>query len=189
MSTLIDSYSESNQSFFSTVGNNSNGFQSSYGQSFTGDGGTLEYISLYLRDWGSPTGTATVYVYAHSGTYGTSSIPTGEPLAVSDDFDASAVGSSFALHDFTFSGDNKIVLEDGVYYVFAMRFPADIGNNAISMGVDNNSPAHSGNLSYEYNSGTLWGADGSRDVCFYVYGEVPVTPTVGTKYPLPAFKR
>ena len=60
------------------------------GQSFTGNGLILNSAEFYLKKKGSPTGNAVVKIYAHSGTYGTSSVPTGSALATSDNFDVSA---------------------------------------------------------------------------------------------------
>ena len=181
MATIVDSYSESNQSSFGVVGLAASGLQSAFGQSFTGDGGVIDYVTLYLKDWNSPTGNLIVEIYAHSGTYGTSGVPTGSVLATSDNFDVSAVGSSFALHNITFSGTNKITLTDGTYYVLVVRFSGADSSNGISIGLDDTSPTASGNFSYEYNSGTLWGGNNTTDFCFYVYKDrETITHSPGT---------
>ena len=53
------------------------------GQSFTGNGGTLDSCVFELGKSGSPTGNAVAKIYNHTGTYGTSSKPTGAALATS----------------------------------------------------------------------------------------------------------
>ena len=70
MANLVDSYSGITSS--QGVGTTS---IDGNGQSFTGDGNYLSSVSFYLQRVGSPTGTATIKVYAHSGTYGSTGIP------------------------------------------------------------------------------------------------------------------
>ena len=84
--TLIDSYPSSNYDQDQYLG--SNNFVG-YGQSFTTTGSVLKLSSckFYLVKVGSQTGAMYAKVYAHSGTYGTSSIPTGSALATSDVLD------------------------------------------------------------------------------------------------------
>ena len=53
---IVDSYSESNQNNLA----NSQDSSSWHGQSFTGDGGTLDSVKFYLKKTGSPTGNVVV---------------------------------------------------------------------------------------------------------------------------------
>lgn len=170
---LVDSYGES---YYSTSMVVVLGGITQRGQSFTGDGGTLDKIKFYLSKYGSPTGSAYARIYSHSGTYGTSSIPTslgGTPptynlLATSDAFDVSTLSSTeMQLKEFTFSGDQKITLEDGTYYVLAISYTGGDTSNRIYIGADNSTLSHSGNYS-SYN-GWSWSYNSSYDIVFYVY--------------------
>ncbi|MBU1092550.1 hypothetical protein KJ836_02695 [Patescibacteria group bacterium] len=175
MATIVDYYSESNKSsdvHISSVYNN-------FGQSFTANGGTLSSVVLYLKKTGSPTGNANIRVYAHSGTYGTSSVPTGTGptngvLATSDNYDVSTISTSYELVTFTFTGDNKISLTDGVNYCLAFNVSYS-GIDYIDIGIDGTSPSHSGNyFYYDDDSAFAWVADDSMDMCFYVYKDSDV---------------
>src|SRR5688500_6260723 len=120
MATLVDSYSEINQNTSDTTNSS---FRYWEGQSFTGDGSTLNNVQFFQHKVNSPTGNAVVYIYAHSGTFGTSSTPTGSPLAVSDNVDVSTFPSSFGLITYNFSGANKITLVNGTKYIALFYYP------------------------------------------------------------------
>src|SRR4051794_23390494 len=103
MATLIDSYSETNKSNISFV------YTANYlGQSFTGTGLAIGSAQWYMRKSGSPSGNLVAKIYAHSGTYGTNSLPTGVALATSDVVNSTTLPTSFTLVTFTFSGANQI---------------------------------------------------------------------------------
>lgn len=158
MAILVDSYSETNY-----VSNTS----STVGQSFTGNGGVLDSCKFYLQRYGSPSGNVYAKLYAHSGTFGSTGIPTGSPLAISDPVSASTIPTSFSLVTFTFSGSNRVNLVNGTKYfiVFETSFSYP---NYILCGYDSTSPTHPGNYAW-YSGG--WYYDASRDLCFYVYSE------------------
>jgi hypothetical protein len=169
MATVVDSYSEDNHE---GVGYSlySGSVVSQYGQSFTGDGRTTYSVVLYLKKIGSPTGSATVSIYAHTGTYGTSSKPTGDVLAISDNFDVSELTTSYKLETFTFSGANKITLTNGSYYVCVLSYSGGDSGNCLNFAKDTNSPTHAGNGCYLI--GSSWFATSTEDLIFYVYGAV-----------------
>jgi len=175
MALLIDSYSESNFDGYYSVSwiSGDNGI----GQSITGDGRTLDSIKFYLAKTGSPTGYAYAKIYAHSGTFGTSSIPTGEPLAVSDGVDVSTFGleGSETLFTFNFTGANKIILANGTKYVNTIEYLDGDWDNYINVCYDNSSPTHAGNLSEKW--GDNWYAASTDDLCFYVYGDGLISVT------------
>jgi hypothetical protein len=171
---LVDSYSESNQN----VTEGTFTARPALGQSFTGNGGTLDTTQLYLSKSNSPAGSAYAKIYAHSGTFGTDSIPTGAVLATSGAFDVSTLTTSLQLITFTFTAGDKITLTNGTKYILVVEYSAGNGTNFISWGTDGSSPTHGGNIS-RYTSGS-WGADSSRDFCFYVYDDTPATTTSTT---------
>lgn len=159
--SAIDSYPESNQDgdlFFSTstVG---------VAQSFTGTGTKLANVKLYLKKTGSPTGNATVKLYAHTGTYGTSSAPTGAAIETSStSLDVSTLTTSYQLIEFAFG--NTSTLTNGTYYNLAIEHSGD-NTNRIVWGADISSPAHGGNVSSL--QGGSWVAESAADAIFYVY--------------------
>ena len=169
---IIDSYSETNQDGDAQIGNSK---ETSYGssQSFTGTAAKLTRVKWYLKKSGSPTGNAYAKLYAHSGTYGTSSIPTGSALATSAAFDISTLTTSYQLIEFTFSGANQYDLEEGTYYVITLESDlASSTTNIIVQGTDTTSPSHSGNYSYKT---SIWNAYNPIDLPFYVYGSTDAT--------------
>jgi len=142
------------------------------GQSFIAIAGILESAKFLMYKSLSPTGNAYAKIYAHSGTYGTSSLPTGIALATSDALDVSTLSlDSPALAEFTFSGANRITLTAGTNYCISIEYgsPEDY---VFSVG-DQSSPTHSGNY-YCYDTKTSgWIANSGVDMNFYVY----LTPT------------
>jgi hypothetical protein len=159
MAQIVDSYSESNQDTYYVR------FETypRVSQSFTANGGTLNSCEFYLKKVGSPTGNVYAEIYAHTGTYGTSSIRSGSALATSDAVDASTIGETFGLTSFTFSGANKISLSE-TYYCVGIYYNGGAALNYLYVGADDSTPTHSGNVANYDNE-----VDLSADLCFYVY--------------------
>lgn len=183
MSIVIDSYSESNQDADAILRNYVRG------QSFENSSGLvdLEKISVYLKKVGSATGDMTLYLYEHSGTYGSSSVYTGTPLATSTSIDASELSSSYGLVDFVFP--TYELAND--YYVWLLLYDNGGADDYIQLGSDTSSPTHSGNICFGTIGGTVQYRSGS-DYIFYVYGDESFNPTsiveVGSSYAIPPFK-
>jgi len=172
---IIDSYSESN---FSGPGYLYDEYIKA-GQSFTGDGGVLDSAIFYLLIAGSPTGYAYAKIYAHTGTFGTSSLPTGNALAVSDGVDVSGISNvAYELTTFNFKGANKITLTNGTKYVVTLEYENGDASNYLMYGQDGTSPTHAGNKCYYDGS---WHSLSSYDLCFYVYASDSTQP-VNTLY-------
>lgn len=162
MANIADYYPESEYTGINTL------FGTSFtgrGQSFGGNGEILQYVDFYLYRTGSTTGSAYAHIYAHSGTYGTSSKLTGSPLATSDAFDVSTLPTSIALVRLNFSGANKITLTGSVAYVLTLEYTND-GSTFLRVGQDS-SGGHSGNESYKQSG--AWNAVSTSDLIFYVY--------------------
>lgn len=155
---VIDSYSESNSNGQFGVGDD---FTSELAQSFTGDGSDVNSTKFELEKSGSPTGNITVYLYAHTGTYGTSSLPTGAALITSDTVDISTI-STKSLIEFTFS--TGYTTTNGTKYVISIVFSGD-SSNYLLVSSDTSSPTHDGNLSYDADG---WTSVSAWDLCFYV---------------------
>lgn len=173
---LVDSYSEANQSGGYTLSRThptTASLKSAAGQSFT-CGSTCKITSakFYLKKVGLPTGNAHVVLYAHSGTYGTNSVPTGGALATSDDFDVEDLTTNFVLYTFIFTGVEQYEMSADTKYCIVFQNPG-VGTisstNYVYDGNDNTDPTHDGNLCYFADS--RWLPYVGRDNCFYVYGE------------------
>lgn len=164
---LVDFYSESNTDFNLTTRGGANTRQA---QSFTGDGSNLQKATFWLKKVLSPTGNITAKIYAHSGTFGTSSVATGTAIATSDTVDISTLSTSYALVDFTFSGAEQITLTNATNYVVSVEYTGGDASNYLHVGCDQTSVTHSGNFT-QWNGG--WIAYNTYDVCFYVYSSLP----------------
>lgn len=163
---VADSYSETLQNDYEHIyGATTN----ARGQSFTAIDGDLDSVVFYLAKVGSPTGNMTAQLYAHSGTYGSTGVPTGAVLATSDNVDISALTTSFALVTFDFSGAERIALTSGTKYFVVVRYTGGDGSNNLRVGLKTVLNEHPGNA-------TVW--DGAwntitvSDQPFYVYEEV-----------------
>ena len=162
--TIVDSYSEANIS----GGMNLSTSDNQVGQSFTGDGQTIDSVKFYMKKTGTPTGSIHAHLYAHSGTFGTSSIATGTALATSDAFTISTLTTSYQLITFTFSGSNRVQMASGTKYVIAVGDGSLGPSSYVTIGDDTTSPTAAGNASEE--TGGIWTADAAIDLIFYVYG-------------------
>lgn len=171
---VVDFYSESNQNTQSLLSSDVSITDQAISQSFTGDGSNLASVELYLDKSGSPTGNAVVKIFAHSGTFGTSSLPTGSALATSDTFDVATLTTSFQLVEFTFSGVEQIALGSGTRYCVVLEYSGGDFTNRVNMGADNTSSTHAGNYGRLRNS--VWTAFSTIDNVFYVNGTEGVPP-------------
>lgn len=174
MATLVDSYSEVNSN---NEANGIGGATFTYtAQSFTGIGLPIAQAKFYIKKVGTPTGNVTVDIFAHSGTYGTSSVATGAALATSDGVDVTTISTTISLVTFTFSGANQIDLANGTNYVAALHFTGGDGSsNKVNYGQDTTSPTHGGNR-VDWN-GSVWSAVSGADLCFYIYSN-DITPAL-----------
>ena len=175
MVTLIDSYSESNKTYDWDL-NNSWG-ENGIGQSFTNTNEiTLDSCKFYLQRTGALTGNLTAHLYAHTGTYPSSSMP-GDLLASSTAIDISTIGTSYALVTFNFTGANRVTLAASTYYIITVEPTSTTGEeDFISCGVDEVTMGHSGALLSKFEEDWYNQYD-IYDCCFYVYGEATATGT------------
>jgi len=173
MSIIIDSYSETNRSQNATF----SAVTTRLGQSFIADGTTLDSATLMLSKIGLPTGNLDYSIYAHAGTYGSSGIPTGTPLATSNTIDVATLTTTPTLVSLGFTGINKIVLASSTnYFLVATHVGAD-ASNAPYIGIDDTSPTHGGNVA-SWNTPT-WSAISTWDFPFYVYSVSPPPALTG----------
>jgi hypothetical protein len=165
---LIDSYSEQ---YFSgaEVALYATASYTRAGQTFIANkGGYLSKCKFYLRKVGAPPDYIYANLYDITGTYGTNSKPTGEPLAVSDPVLASTLGTSYALIDFVFSGVNKYLLEKDKKYAIEVYYGYSTSANRVIMGCDTSTKKHSGNGFF---GKSTWTGFATYDNPFYVYSD------------------
>ena len=179
ITVLVDSYSETKQDSFFTIATPTF-WNPAGGQSFNGNGTILDNVLFYIAGQGLPTGNAYAKIYDHSGTFGTSSIPTGTALAVSDPVDTSLFLQTFALIPFKFSGVNNITLDNGTHYVVVYEFTGGDSDNTTQLGIDTTSPTASGNSSFLGLDSVTWTAYSVYDAIFYVYGKAFTRSTFDT---------
>ena len=162
MADLVDSYSESNKDVNEGI---RSGSKTELAQSFdTGaNGGNIYSAKFYIKKSGTPTGNVYAILYAHSGTYGTSSVPTGGALATSDALDISSLTTSYQLIELLFS--SSYTMANSTKYCISIQYTGGDPASLIA-GADGSSPSHGGNAAYYTDS---WAAQAGIDVCFYVY--------------------
>lgn len=140
--------------------------------------------SMLLRKEGSPTGYGHIAIYALTGTYGTDSKPTGEPLAKSEVKDVSQISSAaYEWVTLNFNVSNQLKLTLNTKYCVAWINPSsgtiDL-DDYILVGVEHVAPMHEGNYAKYQNS--AWD-DGTYDVDFYIYGVYTIANINGVTAP------
>ncbi|PJC30045.1 hypothetical protein CO052_00090, partial [Candidatus Saccharibacteria bacterium CG_4_9_14_0_2_um_filter_41_9] len=143
------------------------------GQTFNANiGGTISSSAFRIGKNGAPTGTVVSKLYAHTGTFGTTGVPTGAALAtsatvnVSSFNDGDIVSFSYAASPYT--------LVSGTKYAIVIEYTeaGSTQTTGISNYVDD-TPAHDGTTVIWNNKAASWGATASYDTIFYVYVKGP----------------
>lgn len=176
MAQIVDSYNLSD-SIAWTLDDNIK----KIGQSFTNTSLSILNSCIFkLSKKSTPTGNINACIYAHSGTYGVSSLPTGTALATSDTINVSMINNGD--NTFIFSGANKIILNPSTYYVVTLEYSDGTSSNGVYV-FSKNVGTHSGNPSM-FQIGFNWSVGGGTyDNYFYVYKDDPIIS------PFPSFKR
>jgi hypothetical protein len=145
-----------------TVGN---GTITGQAQSFS-NGAVAGYVTRVfanLKVTGAPTGNIVAKIYAHSGTFGSSSVPTGGALATSVDVDVAKLSTSYASVEFGF--DTQTKLSASTNYVVAFEYSGGNGSNYVQVQGLATTGTHAGNRSE--NTGS-WAASATDDLNFQV---------------------
>ncbi len=164
---LADSYSEGYTDAIVAV--NANFPQ--VGQSFTAIAGTLDSATFHLSRTDTSTGSAYALLYAHSGTFGVSSVPSGPPLATSSAVDVTSIAFPGGQQLITFHFDNTVLLTAGEKYVIVVQYSGNVAD-PLWCGVDISAATHPGNFLY-IEAGTWWPVS-TYEAPFYVYVTPPV---------------
>jgi hypothetical protein len=164
---LLSSYPISNQNSTRVVSGNAGYYQGTAQSIAAPATGTLDKLQWQLRKIGTPTGNATAKIYAHSGTFGTSSAPTGTALATSATLDVSTLTGTLTVKDFVFSGGDKITLTSGTNYVATIEYSGGDASNYIEVGIDTTTPTATGNISDLFTGS--WVTASTIDAIYYLY--------------------
>jgi predicted secreted protein len=133
-------------------------------QSFTAEvGGRLAAADIYLTTQSFDTGSLYAELYDIAEIYGSTSVPTGDPLAVSTSV---AANGPPGFTTFSFSGSD-FILEEGHQYALVLR--EEVFSQAAGWGdsVETGDPAYSGNMSVDTGSG--WSPADGYDFYFRVH--------------------
>src|SRR3990167_10202136 len=141
MATLQESYDGAEATGWGSLNVDIDGL----GQSFEAPN-TIEIYSVkfFMNREGGATGDATVKLWSHSGTFGTSSVP-NTLLATGDAFDVTAVADNgftltgMAFYEILFTGAERYQLQAGTRYFVTIEFG---GTGNIVIGIDFASPSH-----------------------------------------------
>lgn len=144
------------------------------GQSFIANGETIKRVQLMLKKLGTPTGTFTCSIYAHSGTYGVDGIPTGSPLGTSQSVNIANMSTNYRTLEFDFSGV-ATVKGTPYYIVLDMTGLTQDINNKLIIGYDASS-AFGGTSANKPIAGS-WTADATNDWVFNVLSHSLPNPT------------
>lgn len=127
-------------------------------------------VTFQLQKIGNPTGTAYVYLYAHSGTFGVNGTPTGASLAESNGIDVSTIAGVATDYNFTFTGSDQYKCLEGTQYCIAVLIPSGVVNvgNEIRITVDQAGGTHDGHGFY-YDNSAWHNLSADYDVYFYLY--------------------
>ena len=162
----------------------STAYASAKGQTFnyTGSYGRLSEMTFWLkRSSTSPSGHLKAYFYAHSGTFGTSGIPFGNPLSISStSLDVSTLTTTFTLYNFSFT-DGSALISDQKYCatLIATDGFTDPVNAYVWVGRKSSGSTHAGNPFY-FNTNTWTSEATTSDIYFYIYVNSPVIYPYGT---------
>lgn len=129
-----------------------------------------------LRKVGSPTGNITCNVYAHSGTFGSSSVPTGGSLVASATYDSSLLTTSYKTIEFEFPVTTVVELSASTNYVISLEKAVGDGSNYVEVEGLATSGTHAGNRSQEVGT---WSAAATDDLGFVLQGSMELYGLAG----------
>jgi len=148
-----------------------------YGQGFTGNGGkiTEAKFRLYANEVGFWSGgTMWAEIYAHSGTWGSNGVPTGNPLAVSDIIQLQELGDFDDWISFMFSGNNQFQTVAGQKYFVVFNHDNSGFYVGPSVGITDNSAAFNGGTAVILKYITGWQLTVSYRILFQIFGTSPI---------------
>lgn len=128
---------------------------------------TIDSCKFYLKTSGTPATNIRAYLFAHTGTFGSTGTPTGTALASSVLVPGSSLPLSYGLVSFTFSGSQRVTLSANTPYFIVIKNEDDDGTE-VSVAKSDSSVVP-GNAT-DTADGIVWVPRSDTDVIFYVYG-------------------
>ena len=125
----------------------------------------LTRVRARMKKTGSPTGNLTAKLYAHSGTFGTSSIPTGAALATSVNFDVATLTTAYVEYEIAFTTQFEMLASTN--YTIALEHAVIDGSNFVSIQGLATTGTHAGNRAQLVSS--TWTPTAGDDLYFKVY--------------------
>jgi len=107
----------------------------------------LTRMRFKMRKVGTPTGNITPTLKAHSGTFGTSSIPTGAALATGELFDIATLTTAYKTYELEFATPYEMVA--ATEYVITLEAAVIDGSNYVEIEGLAGSGTHAGNRSQD----------------------------------------
>ena len=128
----------------------------------------LEGLCLRLRRINNPTGTFSVEIRAHAGTFGSSSEPSGSALVASQTFDVADVATSPTNYFFAFEGWTPAANTAYTLVLDMSNVSGDASNRLDLIAETGAEATHEGNLAISTN-GTTWTPFSAGDIPFKIY--------------------
>ena len=125
--------------------------------------GSADQISRYLPRFRPRRNL--VCIYAHSGTYGTSSVPTGAPLVTSIYKNMSELTTTQTTTKFEFPKPYKTT--NGTNYCLVLHCIGQTSGNTVAFGIDS-TPSHGGNYALLQDQYSAWVVNTAYDMVFIV---------------------
>lgn len=123
-------------------------------------------VRMKLKKLGAPTGNITCHIKAHSGAFGSASIPTGASLAAATVLDSTLLTTAYVEYEFQFLTPFPTVASTN-YTVTLEKAVGDGSNHVLVEGLAA-SGTHAGNRSQEVSA--VWTPTAADDIDFEVYG-------------------
>jgi hypothetical protein len=163
-------------------------------QSFKGNGGKLYGALFKLKKQSAPVGNLRCALYAHAGTYGTDSKPTGTLIEDSADVAMAGLnGSDYYWTQFTFAGTTTLTAGTNYTIVLYAKSVTTLNTSNYIQIYDciTSSTAHQGN--YSNYASSAWAATATTDLLFAVLSgnagttlAVVATPVYANGYVCPS---
>lgn len=141
-------------------------------QSFA-NGANAQYLTrvrVKMRKVLSPTGNLTAVLYAHTGTFGTSSTPTGTALATSENFDVATLTTAYKEYEIAFGTAGATAhfeMVASTNYCIAFEHAVIDASNYVEIQGDATAANHPGNRAQLV--GAVWTATAADNLDFKVY--------------------
>ncbi len=129
-----------------------------------------------LRKVGSPTGAITCNLYTHSGSFGTTSVPTGATLIASATFEAADLTAAYQAIEFGFPESPVVELAASTNYCISLEKAVGDGSNYVEIEGLATTGTHGGNRSQEVGT---WSATAVDDLAFDLEGSVEMYGLAG----------